>query len=377
MRASAALLIGLGLAAGLGELLARVAFEPEPVGRVWDPFAWRIARPGLKATYRNWLGERVQVRMNDLGMRGPESRAPLEPGTLTLVFLGGSTTENLGLEAADTFPELVGSAVAQALGRPVRVFNAGQSGAASSTTLARLQQQALDLRPDLVIVMDGINDLLGGFHAGFRRDGRHLSRPPEAGARPRSYLWAWLRGRRLGPARRVPHVPSREFSLASFEHFEARAVFARNLRSMAAIGTAHRVPIVFLVQPSTYRDPPLPGDERRVWLRDPLIEAGMPVPDLGTLARGMRAFDDLVRQLEPGPYVSVVDLDIRLPKTEELFLDECHFTKEGNRRVAAQVAPTAIERLAATSSVHGGNGALAGDGARTPSAAAPSPSSVP
>lgn len=321
----------------LAEGLARLFHEPPPVRRVYDPFAHRIPQPGLVDTFVGLDGERVTVRLNELGMRGPASAAPA-PETRTLVFLGGSTTESYAYELAATFPELIGRELeGRGLG-PVRVFNAGMSGATSGTSLGRLQHQVLDMGPDLVVVMHGINDLVWGFHPAFRADGRHLPRPPTADARPRSYLVDWLRRRRSRWPRKGPPVP--DYELRDFAEFPARRVFARNLRSMAAIAQAHGVPIVFVTQPTMYGEAAAGGDAERFVMTRTLAGTGR-VPDVATLARGMRAMNATTREVaasfEDG--VDLVDLESLLPRTWDLFYDECHFTRLGNARVASELAP--------------------------------------
>lgn len=333
-RAAAIVLTLLALSEGV----ARWLHHPQPVRRVFDPFAWRIAQPGLDDSFRNALGETVHVRLNEAGLRGPRLSDPVAPGTLTLVFLGGSAVENYGWNDADTFPVQVGDTLAKRVGRPVRVFNGGVSAAVSGTSLGRLQHQVLDLRPSLVVVMDGLNDLAGGFHAGFRRDGRHLPRPPEAGQLPRSFLLAWLRSL-VPPRLSGPRRATRELHLANYDDFPARQVFARNLRSMAAIAEAHGVPILFLTQPTTYRDVPEAEDLKRYYLMETLIDKGMTPPDVPSLAAGMRAFNATVLALPPSPRVHVFDLAARVPKTYDLFLDECHFTQAGNRKVSEELGP--------------------------------------
>jgi lysophospholipase L1-like esterase len=336
MRRKAALLATLPALVLLAEAVARLVHAPTPVRRVYDPFAYRISQPDLVDTFRNPAGETVTVRTNELGLRGPRLADPVAPGTLTLVFLGGSAVENYGWNEADTFPALVGARVAGALGRPVRVLNGGQSAATSGTTLGRLQHQVVDLRPALVVVMDGINDLVGGFHTGFRRDGRHLPRPPTAEARPLSYLLDWIRS--LGPPRRPPpRRAPRELHREDYAGFPALEVFARNLRSEAAIADAHGVPVLFLTQPTTYSDAPRPEDAGRYYMTQTLVENGMTPPDIPSLAAGMRAFNAAVSGLPAGPRVHVFDLAARVPPADELFLDECHFTKAGNARVAAEL----------------------------------------
>jgi lysophospholipase L1-like esterase len=320
----------------LAEAVARLVHVPTPVRRVYDPFAYRIAQPDLVDTFGNSAGETVTVRTNELGLRGPRLADPMAPGTLTLVFLGGSAVENYGWNEPDTFPALVGARVSAALGRPVRVLNGGQSAATSGTTLGRLQHQIVDLRPALVVVMDGINDLVGGFHTGFRRDGRHLPRPPTADARPLSYLLDWIRS--IGPPRRAPRRAPRELHREDYAGFPALDVFARNLRSEAAIAEAHGVPLVFLTQPTTYSDAARPGDAGRYYMTQTLVENGMTPPDIPSLAAGMRAFNAAVSAVPTGTHVHVFDLAARVPPADELFVDECHFTKAGNARVAAELA---------------------------------------
>ncbi|MEM7582486.1 MAG: GDSL-type esterase/lipase family protein, partial [Acidobacteriota bacterium] len=186
------LCLGLGRAAilavivllplAIAEGAARLLHAPEPIRRVYDPYAYRIPQPLLVDTFQTTPGETldsepVTVRLNELGMRGPRLDEPTPADGLTLVFLGGSTTENYKFPRTETFPELIGQRVAAELGRPVRVFNAGMSAGTTATSLARLQHQVLDLEPSLIVVMHSINDLIFGFHPEYRPDGRHLTRP--------------------------------------------------------------------------------------------------------------------------------------------------------------------------------------------------------
>ncbi len=43
--------------------------------------------------------------------------------------------------------------------------------------------------------------------------------------------------------------------------------------------------------------------------------------------------------------VGVFDLDARMPKTYDLFIDECHFTEAGNRRVAEELIEPIVAAL--------------------------------
>jgi lysophospholipase L1-like esterase len=318
---------------------ARLFHDPMPPRRVYDPFAYRIPCPDLVDAFTNWEGESVTVRMNELGMRGPRLDAPAAAGTATLVFLGGSTTENYGFNRPDTFPECVARMLEKRMDRPVRAFNAGASAATTSVNLGRLQHQVIDLKPALVIVMHGINDLIMGFHTGYRADGRHLPLPRDADFTPRSYLLDWLRSLQSPPTVRKPRARDRELHRVDYTDFLARAVFERNLRSMAAIAEAHDIPILFLTQGAMYSEEPRDGEAERCFMADALIEKGMAPPDISSLARGMGAFNATVLGLPRSSLVHTFDLASSLPRNFDIFYDDVHFTKAGNRKVAEVLVP--------------------------------------
>lgn len=278
----------------------------------------------------------MAIRLNELGMRGPSIHAPVPAEILTLVFLGGSTTENYGYPRELTFPMLVGERLEARLERPVRVFNAGMSAATSGTSLARLQHQVLDLEPSLVIVMHAINDLMSGFHPRYRRDGRHLERPALAGTRPRSYLRDWLRRRSPKSSRSSPR---------SVSQFPSLTVFERNLLSMAAIAEAHRVPILFLTQAHGYSENPAQEDRERMRIGDRFAGVTSEPPDHPSMARGMRAFNAALLALPASSLSSSFDLAASLPASRELMIDDCHLTRAGNRRVAEVLTPLLEELL--------------------------------
>ncbi len=80
--------------------------------------------------------------------------------TPTVLVLGDSLSAGYGLKRAEAYPALL-SAKAAALGRPVRIVNAGVSGDTSAGGLRRLPR-LLDRPIDVFIVELGINDVFRG-----------------------------------------------------------------------------------------------------------------------------------------------------------------------------------------------------------------------
>ena len=74
----------------------------------------------------------------------------------TVVAVGDSLTEGLGVEEESAYPALLEKKL-EAMGYRYRVINAGNSGETSSGTLARINW-VLTLKPDIVILVIGAND---------------------------------------------------------------------------------------------------------------------------------------------------------------------------------------------------------------------------
>jgi acyl-CoA thioesterase-1 len=79
----------------------------------------------------------------------------------TIVFLGDSLTEGLGLEETEAFPHLVANKLAADGLNHVRVINAGVSGSTSASGLSRMQWYVRS-QPDLLVLSLGANDGLRG-----------------------------------------------------------------------------------------------------------------------------------------------------------------------------------------------------------------------
>jgi lysophospholipase L1-like esterase len=291
--------------------------------------------------------EWIHIQLNERGMRGPSLQA-LTDDELVLVFLGGSTTENYRFNEKDTFPFLTGRHLEKSLGVPVSVLNAGMSGATAGHSLSRLQHQVLDLHPDLIVVCHAVNDLISGFHPGFRADGRHLGMP-QSTAEPASYLLSWLRGRNAGNdytsdepygLLTEPETPAREKRVSDYSDFPALAVFMRNMRSMAAIAADRAIPMLFITQGSMY-GAAVPEKEKRdrLIMTQRLLELEVIPPDIDSLALGMETFNRRILSMKPGPYVYTFDAASRIPRSWSFFYDDCHMTKKGNILLAEILSP--------------------------------------
>lgn len=81
----------------------------------------------------------------------------------TILFLGDSLTEGLGVSKVDAFPKLVETLIKTELKKNVLIINGGVSGSTTSDGLARLKWY-LKKNPSLIFLALGANDGLRGLN---------------------------------------------------------------------------------------------------------------------------------------------------------------------------------------------------------------------
>lgn len=324
---------------------------------VWPPkYRCKLEPTGLPG-----VSESGVFSTNSLGMRGPEPG----PGYRVLC-IGGSTTECLYLDDTLTWPRRA-AADLEARHRPAWVANVGRSGTTTvdHVTLVRSLPEARTM--DCWVVLCGINDAgyqLSGEYAefaehsfertfayrrpgftpplrrplyrntrlfeGLRRLRRSVERVRDPGSmvvfQDRRAVWIDELRQRRKPARRVDELPPLD---AFLEEYEGR------LRELVAESRRFGVRLVLLTQPTLWA----PGMPPEV---DALTVFGR-LPDGrylsgGALARCMQAFNQRLLAVGEREGVEVLDLAAELPRSTEVFYDDCHLNEEGARRVGASVA---------------------------------------
>lgn len=154
-----ALSIGLSLVvlAGGLELAARVLFA-NPFGAEGDLVGMyqNSAESKSVRTVPGWSGNvtvqgrTVSVHLNSLGLRSPEI-GPRRPGELRVLCLGDSFVFGYGVADDETFPEVLRGLLAERLGRPVVVGNAGVPGYGTVEQALCLKRLRADFDPDVVV----------------------------------------------------------------------------------------------------------------------------------------------------------------------------------------------------------------------------------
>lgn len=277
---------------------------------------------------------------------------PPSNGAFRIVCLGGSTTECLYLDAAETWPgrlaqELCAGGVSACVGV-----------AASGTLAAGHHWRYLnDVRGDRVTTADclvllaGANDLLRELY----RLGNGLARSPwwyrSAWAVTAREVWNGTLGQglvydehgdQLQFLRTAGTVPANVFRSVPSRLDSFRSI----LLDICQLAKHRSQLVVFVTQPVLWDERLEPEAQQRLWLLS-AVERGQrqsisPRTTLRAIRVKMAQYNDVIRDVAADQGVLIVDADQALSGTSSLFYDDVHLNEAGCARLAAIIA----ERLA-------------------------------
>ena len=283
---------------------------------------------------------------------------------LTIVFLGGSTTESMYVAPDQRFPYLVGRILEQRLGIPVNSLNGGRSGNNAMHVNALMLGKVVPMHPDYVVFMTDINDLavlsrLGSYwndssdFALLRRErtgvewGFRLIRDSLIPATYRAYRTALLEiGSMLGrPVAVSLGSPAASPPVADHAQWERwGSAYGSAVQEFVDTARAWQVrPVLMtevLLAPGGWRQPGEAGDGDYL-AADKLERSGF---SSSTFNDAHEYFNGILRGIAHRSNVGLVDLMAQGPWTSNDAYDGLHFTDAGSER-AARIIADAIEAM--------------------------------
>jgi lysophospholipase L1-like esterase len=264
---------------------------------------------------------------------------------LSLVFLGGSTTECMFMEEENRFPYLVGTLLEKDTGKKINSYNGGLSGNNSLHAIDLLVNKVIPLKPQVVVFMENINDLSTLLYEKTYWNKNNV----------RSPLETLEKGKLVGKLLKEILIPNlneawRNFTKTVLAHEEdefARArgqkltvdregfvrEFARNLQILIDICRDQGITPVLMTQANRITDRP-----------DPVVAAyigrygqdtGISYPDFKAL---YDLFNETIREVGRKNGVLVIDLAREVPPDKEHLYDMVHFNDAGSKYAAGIIA---------------------------------------
>ncbi len=273
---------------------------------------WFKYRPGARAELLAG-GERFLVEINSRGFRTHEFAVPKPPGLVRVVCIGGSTTV-AGRTNDETYPAHLERMLRERhAGLAIEVLNLGVSGVTTEHWLARIDR-VLAFEPDVIVQYQGINDIAW----------RHL--PRFAKDHPlRRWAYRSLLAERLFP-----------FPVDAIEPELARTF--ETLGRTADLCRRHRVG--YLLGSFAAPDLERASDElrRHLDVDTEFWTQRFPLRSAASYAAILGRYNELLVAFVQRRHLAHVPVHERLADPA-LFIDSCHFTPEGIRRLAEEFRP--------------------------------------
>jgi hypothetical protein len=209
---------------------------------------------------------------------------------IKIVFLGGSTTECLYMEEQERFPYLVGRKLEEALGKKVNAYNGGKSANESMHAINILLNKVLLLKPDMVVLMENVNDL-----AVLRSQGSY-----------------WYPDSLKSHVQTAKNVFTRHQFPPHDESYDEQHIiqeFSRNLRTFIAICKIRDVQPILMTQSNRVTNDPL-----------------------------YHRFNEVIREVGIKEGVVVIDLAKAIAPEPRYFYDSYHYTAQGSQLAATVIA---------------------------------------
>jgi lysophospholipase L1-like esterase len=341
------LLAGLLVALALLEVLLRV-FPPFEMRFKPD----RIVLPVNKRYVIDNRGKFTKLdpltvhTKNYLGFRG-EPPPPDLQDYLSIITIGGSTTECFYLSDGQTWPDILGRKLSRTF-RQVWLNNAGLDGATTYRHLILLEDCLVPLKPKVVLFLVGINDVGQGDIAA--REGRkaglghwlkslsHQSEVYSLGQNLYHYYVAQSRGLHhteidYRAAGSLPRIAP-EIARQTLEDYRDHSLpfYRRRLEKLARICREHGIVAVFLTQPTLYG----PGIDPITGVDLEQIKLG---PDLNgrLMFEIVELYNNATREVAREQGLLLIDLAREMPRNSAYYYDYLHYTEPGCEQVAAIV----------------------------------------
>jgi lysophospholipase L1-like esterase len=276
------------------------------------------------------------IQVNSRGFVGPEFEEPRTPGVTRIVTLGDSCTFGQGT-GVETYPAQLSLRLNGRNGTPHdQVINAAIEGLNTDLALRRLVTKVIPLKPDIVTVYLGWNDLM-------KFDPVGQVESPGLGIIARAIDRLWLiKGMRklvfyyIRPRVSLP-ATGRASRTGAFAEYRP-AVFESNLRSIIRAARAAGAQVVVMTLPSVVSDDMSVDDLRRANIVFPYYSSAYAVGDYVDL---IASYNRSIRAVAGAEGVGLVDLakeiDSRADR-RKFFLDTMHVNQLGRELIAEILA---------------------------------------
>jgi lysophospholipase L1-like esterase len=128
----------------------------------------------------------------------------------------------------------------------------------------------------------------------------------------------------------------------SWTDWKSLPSFRRNLRNTISVLQSKNVELIMCSQPYLYKEGMSPEEMEKLVLWPVHCRNEWEMPDLQSMIAGLEEFNHISRAVAQDNGLVFVDLAKVVPKTPEYFVDDFHFTAEGNRVIGEALSKAVV-----------------------------------
>jgi hypothetical protein len=261
-----------------------------------------------------------------------------DTNSFRIVCVGGSTTEFRDTKG-NSWPDYLDSILNNSGGLPkVHVLNCGMQWYSTLHLLIHYQTNIRRYKPDLLIVMEAINDLLpnadqSDFSYGrFRDDYGHFYGPVGGLVGVKRTFTGFI----VSNFRRIWYQPVR--TLLELDSFPGLTTYERNIKTIIDLARMDGTDVIVMTQPTSLKNE-MSNDEVRQLTMVNFETIGHKTRwSYRTAWRGMEQYNNRIRDIAYKQGVQLIDLEKIVPKNNEYFKDDVHYRDKAFPLVAATIA---------------------------------------
>jgi lysophospholipase L1-like esterase len=343
------------LAILIGILVSLVLMEG--LLRIFQPIEYRVKANKIKLPRdkkhqfingkTDKLDKIIHTSRNHTGFRG-EPPPPNFAESLTIIAIGGSTTECILISDGKTWCDLLASKL---MGRfkPVWLGNGGLDGMSTYGHITFVEDYIIRLKPKVALFLAGANDI--GLDTHGTDDLKHLKKSitgvlasgwegllnHSEALDYATNFYRYYKAKRMGLVHRIfdfpqlkqGEIPPERMQAILKEHQEKfLKPYAQRLTKLIELCRDNHIEPVFITQPVVFGN-----------LIDPLTGADLAKAESHgyngkVLWEVLELYNGVVRDIGRQQQVYVIDLAREMPKSTEYFYDTYHFSNAGCQRVA-------------------------------------------
>ena len=279
----------------------------------------------------------LQLKPNDNVPRTASSTEGLK-----VFCIGGSTTEFKGKNNIG-WPRRIQDIIEKEFKeQKVSVYNHGRQWYTSLHSLINYEANLRPHKPDVIIVMHAINDLLHNAdesyfsHNAFREDYGHFYGPVNRLISTKNYIQ-----QTLDKVRFWYHKPRQEIVT---DTFPGLVPFKRYLNTLIDLAQLDGTRVVLMTQPFLIKADMPPEEKRRLKMLN--VETYGPNTRWShlTALNGMQQYNQATVDVARERGVALIDLEKAVPKTLDYFYDDVHYTEKAYDVIARFIADELVRQ---------------------------------